>query len=787
MPDGSKIRRSRTRKERFKLDDERKSEIVARVIRFYDQDMTTHTAEREMRIQRYAKYRMWREGTNWPWENASDVALPDMMTAALDMCDTLHNAVMSARPPVSPKARQKADQQKEEKIEKLIDYQVFEEQPGERALGEIIDNFVLDGTFTAFIPWVTEQREVNDLRIFPPIADDELVPANYFQALIRQVHENAPAISQGDGWDWTVDVESPAGLPESVQVSFYTREDGKVEMSSRRMAVVFNGPKIIPLDWDQVLHPPRAANLQIPGPSNPGGAAHVIVSQEPTKDEIKRLAKVGFYDLVSADDLSMLDNARKDIANDEPKRQKDAMQGVNAEAQVNQSGAKSHDTLTRLMCFDSYDIDGDGIDEDVIWWVIKETKTLLKARFLTEMYPANPPRRPFAEESFIPVAGRRAGIGLLELMEGLHDIQKQLLDQTIDAGTISNVPFGFYRPTSTMKPEIMKLSPGALIPLGNPKQDIEFPKLQNGQQAFGINMLTLLHQMEERLTHIGDLQAGRVPPGRSSALRTTTNMALLASQAEARPERILRRLFSGLAEIWHQIHELNQRFLPEKKKFRISGMMKPGEDPYSEISNAAEISGRFRFGFTANVFNASKMALQQSLQNLMSVYINPLTFQSGIMRPDGAYRLLRDFGKANGLDPDNYLSEPFAGAGLPRLMAEEALTAIMGDSLPEGFPAEGAQAHLQKLQDFEASDQFGMLTQQQVELYRGYKTKIEQILQDEMRQQAMIQAAGQFQQGGQGQGGRPPEQPPSTGETPPVQGGELIDESMPTAGGGAVQ
>src|SRR3546814_15882504 len=84
--------------------------------------------------------------------------------------------------------------------------------------------------------------------------------------------------------------------------------------------------------------------------------------------------------------------------------------------------------------------------------------------------------------------------------------------------------------------------------------------------------------MEERLTHIGDLQAGRVPPGRSSALRTTTNMALLASQAEARPERILRRLFTGLAEIWLQIHELNQRFLPANKKFRIMGMIKRSEE-----------------------------------------------------------------------------------------------------------------------------------------------------------------------------------------------------------------
>jgi hypothetical protein len=33
-----------------------------------------------------------------------------------------------------------------------------------------------------------------------------------------------------------------------------------------------------------------------------------------------------------------------------------------------------HKTLTRLMCFDLFDSDGDGVNEDMIWWVIKEPK-----------------------------------------------------------------------------------------------------------------------------------------------------------------------------------------------------------------------------------------------------------------------------------------------------------------------------------------------------------------------------------------------------------------------------
>ena len=107
-------------------------------------------------------------------------------------------------------------------------------------------------------------------------------------------------------------------------------------------------------------------------------------------------------------------------------------------------------------------------------------------------------------------------------MEGLHDLLKQIVDQTIDAGTIVIVPFGFYRPSSSVKPEVMRLEPGILIPTSDPSRDISFPTIGNQpQQAMGLNMMTVLSGYEDRLTSISDLQHGRVPTGKSSALRTS--------------------------------------------------------------------------------------------------------------------------------------------------------------------------------------------------------------------------------------------------------------------------
>jgi hypothetical protein len=91
---------------------------------------------------------MWTEGKDWPWEDSSDCALPDLMTHSLKVQDTLHNAAMSTRPAISGKAVQKSDAGKEDNVNQLLDYQFFVENKGEVIVGELADAFVNDGVIT---------------------------------------------------------------------------------------------------------------------------------------------------------------------------------------------------------------------------------------------------------------------------------------------------------------------------------------------------------------------------------------------------------------------------------------------------------------------------------------------------------------------------------------------------------------------------------------------------------------------------------------------------------------
>jgi hypothetical protein len=776
------LRRERRRNSIPAIDGQKKQDIVQRVVDFYNDDDEARTDDRRMRLQRYAKYRQWTEGRDWPWQDSSDIALPDLTTNSLNTQDTLHNAVMSNRPVVSARAIEPHDEPKQRTLDTLIDSQVFIEQDGERTLGEFIESFVNDPVATAFIPWVKENRQVTDVKTFPPIPS-QLIPLEYFRDLLSQVFtQSQPEKQDDEGWDWIVD---DAG--REIEVRFYTDETDDVEMVIRKDIRVYDGPKIIVKDYDDVYYPPRSANLQIPGPSNPGGAAHVILVDRPTVDEIKNLSRPGpggerpFYDLIEKEDLEALETVPRDDSKEDTKDQTATLQG---EHEAHEPRDKTHKPLTRLMCFDLYDVDDDGVNEDMIWWIILETKTLAKAALLTEFYPVpkgGAPRRPLASASFLPVKGFHAGISLLELGEGLHDFSKQLLDQMFDAGTLANSPFFFYRASSNIKQEVFRMWPGDGMPLNDPKNDVFFPNLSsNIGQAFGINMFTLLTQMSEKLTLQGDLQSGRVPQGKASALRTLGGIQTILAQGESRPERILRRFFMGLVDIYRQIHSLNQSFLPEGKKFRIAGIQQPGEDPYATVEGQDDIAGAFAFDFNANAFNASKQAIQQALGQMATFLVSEIAINTGISTPETLYRFFRDWSQSFGQNPDNYMQEPVPGARLPRITWEEAVSTIMDSQAPVGMPIEGAQAHFAGLQGFMQTDQFGLLTGDQPQIFRAYLEKVADMMRAEQQQQQLAQAAASFG-GPQGQAGAaPPPQEPTM-----VSPNELLPEDLPTSGGGA--
>jgi len=782
------LRRARKRPDPLSLKEDERKKIVARVKRFASNDEEARSVDRRYREQRYAKLMQWAEERDVPWEGCTNVTLPDILTACLRTEDTLSNAVLTTRPVVNSRALDSANAEKERKIDQLLDTQFFVEQRGEKLVESLISNFVRDGTATAYSSWVTEKREILEVREFDPIPLTA-VPGAYFQKLMSTRFRTDKKLRKLDaeGWDWAVqDLDG-----NDLQVRFFTLEGSeRVEMEIAGEVKVFDGPCNISVPYENLLHPYWCENLQAPSASNPNGAAHVILVDRPTIDEIRRLIDAGVYNLITQKELD--DRAPQD-AGDQPERsletQRDTMRGFASTRPGMEEEARNHGQTLRYVCFDVWAKDGGANSIDVVWTVLPEMDLLARARPLSEVVPGNPPRRPFAEGVFIPVQDRRIGIGLPELQEGLHDFKTHVFNQMGDACDIEIQPFFAYKPSSTINPERYEIFPGAGIPQQN-AGDVTFGRIQPTASAIAINEITLADQMEEKLTAIGDLQFGRIPTGKSSALRTAGGVTQLLAQGEARPERILRRFFLMLRDLFGLMYQLDRGFLDEKKRFRVIGIASPSEDPFVEIDKREDLSGQCAFDFQANVLNTSKAALQQSLGEIITLLVNPAMIQLGVTDGDKLYRAISDYIRALGQRPENYVHAPSPESQLPLLTAAEAMTFILRGEFPVGIPAEAsAQDHLSALQELLGrTDQEGVALAQTLEpfhqeLLKAYVQAIQQRVQIEQQMQAQqAQMAQLYQQRQSDQQGNPLAQarPQGTGF---VQKSEPMDESMPAGTG----
>lgn len=772
--------------------------VASDIITKYTHDVEDRSDWSEKRLQRTAKYRGWREGKTYPWPGASDAHLPIIMTDVQRTEDTLHNAVLSVRPVMNAKGANKDVEKKERTVDQLLDYQIFIENQGEVKIGNLISSFTQDGQFIAYIPYIKEKQKVTKVHSidYPPAGTSW---EDWLQQHLMAYYPKATILPGVKApWQWIAREEHPltGDVVEKKLDVFQDPDEARVQVTCHSDEVIFDGPSIIPVELEDIVVPGRSENLQPCTMSNPAGAKHVFKVDYPTLDELLRLVDSGFYDEVTDEQKDELKKTAATHLGDQldPEAQKvlqDDLTGL-----LTQMHSDSQENpFTRLTFFGKADLDGDGLEEEVVYWLLEKPQMLLRARYLTEVYPTTPMRRPFAMAKFLPVNGQFYAIGLIELMESGYDIIKKTFDQMVDSGDLTNTPWGFYRPMSGIRPEVMRMGPGDLYPTNSPKDDVYYPTLPQGMAAFGHNLISLVNQILDQTTLVGQLQLGGVPQGKSAALRTTSNMQSLLQQGDARPERILRRFFTGLVEIWQQFHELNQIFLPKNKQFRITTGVTKDKDPYVTIENRDQITGRFLFDFGASILNTNRAMSAQSLQEMMGVLVNPLLFQLGIETPENLHKLLSDYIKSKGQDPEKYISsptqDPFADG--VKISAGDAINSIMNGFYPYGAPLEPLEQHLQMLVEFTqdkanmevlSSQQQGMLGQ-----YAAQRVHEFQVLQQQQMMMANAQAMQQQMGGpGHGKGGPPPQGgPPNTGPggNAPVQKNELLDESLPGAGGGA--
>ena len=790
LPD-SLPRRVRRRR-RLQIDPAR---IVQSVTRRYegmlqDRDRGLWLDKRE---ELYAKFRGMLDPKDFPYEGAANTHLPIMMSAFLRQDAGLYNAVMTTRPLMAAKALQVRHQDRAERVTEIVDAQFFLEVPdAKRRLGDFISNFILDGNAVAYTPWVRRNEFVHETKFAPP-PPPEVPEEQYILQVLTALFSTATGISEtsASGLDYRIQSVSDDGASVTATASVYFTDAGGLELALGYPATVFNGPVFMVLDIEDVIVRTRVANLQPPSEENPHGAPEVFLRASYTIDNLRRQQKAGKLNWLDADGLDkIIASARAGAApaakpEEGLKEQKDEAEGTeHREPDAVLDEEVGHLRVECLIALDRWDVDGDGQMEDVFFLIARDAEVLMEARLLTDLWPAKVPYRPLAEAVFVPVANRWLGISLPELVEHLYDLIKGTLDLTIDAGKFANIPPFFYSSSAAFRPGTIRYSPGEGYPVPGVARDaVYFPNIATRDQSWALNLVGLGYQFVERVLAISDAQYGRVPVGRASALRTMgTTMALL-QQGDVRADQILLRLLNGLAQIAQNFHRMNRYFLPRNKEYRIWGYERPDRQAYRTITHRHEIDADMDFEFQATFLMSNPGVLAQSLQTLLTVIVSPLMIQMGLTDPQKIYALVKDYVKALRQDPAKYLNPP-TGTDKPFLLAEEALSAILAGEVPDGLPLEGAQAHLDKLLEFQNSDDFGHLTADQIPVFQHWMRQVGQAVALERQ----AQAAGQYQQalvqaGAAGGGGAPaggmeaPE--PGSGVANPEQ---AVNEPLASAG-----
>jgi hypothetical protein len=785
------------RKRSFKVD---KEELVKYVLETLTRNEEDRAELINRRMDRAAKVRGWLPEKTFPWTGCANFPVPIMAIANLKVRGVLENALKSYRPMLDALAKQGRNSGKEKAITQLLDFQFFVENRGEAIIDDAVANFVEDEALFLFTKYVKEDQTLHDTRILPPWPQDSDITVSALESLkvIYGGRMISQAMTDEDGWDWTVQYqdENNASIIRYAYVCFYEMDDLKIQACISAEVTVHDGPNVSVLDFEDVVYPARAANLQAPSATNPNGAAHFDILFNVSLDTIYRRFKDKTYDQMTEEDWETIKESRSPEGsgedNDNQKELKDSLEG----SQVTSSDREDRQGIMR---FDRLDVNDDGFEEDVIIWCLRDSKVLLKVALLTEIYPGLPIRRPVAHESFMSVVNRIAGQSQSELLEAMQDATQVLLDQHIDWGTITNTPFGLYRAASGIKAENIHIEPGVLVPVDNPQTDVVFPQWPTKDSSYALNTIAVIQQFIERISMSSDVDLGRVPQGKASALRTASTVQALLGQSSGRSEQVLRRLFHCFEDVFEMMHRLNIRYLPDEKEVRIQGMAEAGQDAYATIK-PDQINAEVDFSFKATLLNSTKQAVAAAISEVVPLIMSPLAVQAGVVSVEQVYNVMKTFIESRDLDPNKYLMRPIIAMSGPKLLAEEVLSTLMAGEIPVGQPAEDPMMHLQKLTEFASGmtqatlegvpmgPAIGMFSVDQTRALQLWMSKVQMLL---MQQQQLMAAMGSGSGGGGGQPqegedkeGEKSDSVPAntTGENPQVNSGEMIDESMSPSG-----
>lgn len=315
-------------------------------------------------------------------------------------------------------------------------------------------------------------------------------------------------------------------------------------------------------------------------------------------------------------------------------------------------------------CYSKKDVDGSGINTEIVTWVHLQSGTILKATYLNRINRQTK-KRPYAKSDLYIREGQTYGVGWIELTYSICAEIDALNNMSLDFGILSSMPFGYYKASSAISQSYIPIEPGALIPVDDPSS-ILFPNMGN-RAGFSMQYLQFLYSILERLTGINDLALGVI--GAQGVTRTASGVAALQSESNTNLDIFLRRLNRGLKKSFEYTFALVQDNMPEGFEFRVLG--DDGKEYFRKVKDRNEIAGKYDFSLEPNSSNSNASVRLNAATQVMQLTSNPLDLQLGIVTTLNRYEALKGYLIALGVkDYNKFIQKP---QGAVRVFTPEEL------------------------------------------------------------------------------------------------------------------
>lgn len=673
-----------------KLENENFGRTVEQLWRQGNGDRSAWLTRQEAFLQQYDEFLDPIVDAPMAW--ASDLHLPVALTIGKTFHARFYSALMGTEPYCNVKARKAANEDRTTLVSDLMHYAMKSWANDYNGIEAEIDTFV----------WNWAMRGIGVLKM----SWDKR-----YSRILDVVKRPRPVVKIVIG-------------PEGQEVPVETIEFDEVE--EEMIIEDCNAPR---------LRRVAPENLVIIGGGGDIDQADAVLEQvQMTASDLWTLVDQGVFD----------EDAVKEIikGGDQPKAI-DQNAGI-TQMQSDKSGAASMDKsfdLDRYQIIEAYvkkDVDGSGINSDIVTWSDLKSGRLLRATYLHRINRKTK-KRPYAKADFYIREGQTYGIGLVELTYSICNEIDSLNNMALDFGLLSTLPFGYYRAGSNLTQETISVEPGSLIPVEDP-QSIFFPTLGN-RATFSMQHLQFLFTIIERLTGISDLNLGVI--GAQGATRTASGVRAIMSESNNNLDIFLRRLNRAMRKAFQYTFAMVQEKMPEGFEFRVFG--DNGEDYFQVIKSRDEIAGHFDFEFEPNSASSNPSIRMDTASQVVQLTSNPLDIQLGIITPVQRYAALKNYLIAMGVkDYGKFIQKP---QGMERTFTPEEMASriLSGVDVPvsPNMDLQGFVAYAQEIMD--SDELLGQFNQQQA-LALAAKQKEAMQMMEALKQMAAQQANSQQMQ-----------------------------------------